>query len=54
MLYRAAYATAFGASIAVGRLTPGLEFCRDVTDGECEAIWLKAQFDAANRSGGGH
>ena len=46
-LNRQAWACAVGASIANGTMSPTLEFFKAVTQGEGEALLLKAQFDMA-------
>ena len=48
--YRAAEAVAFGAGIALGAIDPGMNYYRAVTDGEGEALLLKAQYDLRRQS----
>jgi hypothetical protein len=47
--YRAAGAVAYGAGAGTGFLTPGMEYYRALTDGEGEALAMKARDELARK-----
>ena len=49
-LHRQSFVVAYGAGIALGLIEPDMEYYRSVTDGEGEALLMKAQHTAAKRS----
>lgn len=47
--YRRAGVVALGTGIAMGNITPGMDYYRAVADGEGEMMLLKSQFEAAQQ-----